>query len=354
VGFTQDVTARHESEARLRRSEELLRTTTANTADTLLLVDTGLSIRFMNRDAWGLGINEIVGRDICVLLPPPARESVVEKLRQVLLTGETSTYEFERHAGADTEYFENRAVLVRDGGIDTGISITMRNITERKRMEREILDVSSRERQAIGRDLHDGLGQELTGVALMLRGLATRIAARCPDSMSQVEEIVGLVNQSIDTARSLARGLMPIHAGSGGLAGALRSIAERSRDMYGLHVDCEVSAESSRALSDTTANHLYRIVQEALTNIARHARASSVSVCLVVTPQKFILRVADDGIGMDGSSSETPGMGLKIMQYRAGMIGATFEMLPNQPRGTVITVTGRQASVADALESVCA
>ena len=78
------------------------------------------------------------------------------------------------------QYFENRAVLVRDDGIGTGISISVRDITERKRLEQEILDVSSRERQSIGRDLHDGLGQELTGVALMLRGLATRIQQQLP------------------------------------------------------------------------------------------------------------------------------------------------------------------------------
>ena len=90
---------------------------------------------------------------------------MVAKLRHVLHTGETATYEFEsRRGGPEPQYFENRAVLVRDDdGIGTGISISVTDITERKRLEQEILDVSSRERQTIGRDLHDGLGQELTG-----------------------------------------------------------------------------------------------------------------------------------------------------------------------------------------------
>ena len=98
---------------------------------------------------------------------------------------------------------------VRDDGVGTGISISVRNITERKRLEQEILEVSSRERQTIGRDLHDGLGQELTGVALMLRGLATRFQHQSPEAVGYINEIVGLVNQSIESARSLARGLLP-------------------------------------------------------------------------------------------------------------------------------------------------
>jgi len=129
----------------------------------------------------------------------------VRKLRHILDTGETATYEFESRDGDQVQYFENRAVLVRDDGIGTGISISMRDITERKRLEQEILEVSGRERQSIGRDLHDGLGQELTGVALMLRGLAKRVQQRCPEALGPVNEIVGLVNQSIESARSLAR-----------------------------------------------------------------------------------------------------------------------------------------------------
>jgi PAS domain S-box-containing protein len=355
VGVTQDVTARYESQARLRRSEELLRTTTANTADTLLLVDTELRIRFINRDARGMAIDDIVGRDIAFLLPESARDIVIERLRRVLVTGETATYEFDVNSnGAETEYFENRAVLVRDAGIGTGISITMRNITVRRRLEQEILDVSSRERQAIGRDLHDGLGQELTGVALMLRGLATRIEARCPETKDQVEEIVSLVNQSIDTARSLARGLLPVNTDGGGLAGALRSLADRSRDVYGLNVDCRVRVAPERPLNEATANHLFRIAQEALTNTARHARASSVAIFLLVTSRKFLLRITDDGVGIADPSKDGSGMGLKIMKYRANMIGATFEIRPNHPHGTVIGVIGQHAPVTGKLESAYA
>ncbi len=180
VGVIQDVTARRESERRLRQSEELLRVTTTNTADTLFLLDTTLRVRFVNKTVNGMAIDQIIGREIDVLLPQAARARVLEKLAQILQTGETATYQFEAAGEGAPQYFENRAVLVREDGIGTGISISMRDITERKRLEQEILDVSARERQSIGRDLHDGLGQELTGVALMLRAVSSQMQ-RCPD-----------------------------------------------------------------------------------------------------------------------------------------------------------------------------
>lgn len=343
VGVTQDVTARRESEAKLRRSEQLLRTTTANTADTLMLVDTDLKVRFINRGTGSLSIEEIVGREIAELLPGHARGVVVAKLRHVLNTGDSTTYEFEsREHGVEPEYFENRAVLVHDDGIGTGISISVTNITERKRLEQEILDVSSRERHSIGRDLHDGLGQELTGIALMLRSLATRSKQQFAEGIADINEIVALVNQSIETARSLARGLLPVRTESGGLPFALRELATRSRDLYGLAVNFRAEIWPEITLSEASASHLYRIAQEALTNAARHGRASKVDILLMVTKNTFLLRITDDGVGMQSSNKPVAGMGLKTMRYRAGMIGAKIEIGPNVPRGTIVRVSGEQ------------
>ena len=340
VGVIQDVTSQRDSERRLRRSEELLRATTTNTADTLILLDTALRVRFINKSVNGLKIDEIIGTELAQLMPEAARSKVVEKLKEILLTQETATYEFEALMDGRPCYFENRAVLVRDDGIGTGISIAMRDITERKRLEQEILDVSGRERHSIGRDLHDGLGQELTGVALMLRGLATRIQARCPDVVENVNEVVGLVNQSIHTARSLAHGLLPVRTETGGLVAALRTLAARSRDVYGLEVNFQAETPPDFALSETNSSHLYRIVQEALTNAARHGHATLVDVTLAATHDTFSLHVTDDGHGFVRSAATSTGMGLKIMRYRADMIGAKFDLYPNEPRGTIVQVIG--------------
>ena len=351
VGVTQDVTARRESEAKLRRSEQLLRATTANTADTLLLVDTDLKVRFINRGDGNLRVDEIVGREIAEILPEAARGVVVAKLRHVLNTGEAAIYTFESHEVArEPQYFESRAVLVHDDGVGTALSISVTDITERKRLEQEILDVSSRERQSIGRDLHDGLGQELTGIALMLRSLATRFQHDCTEGVAGINEVVGLVNQSIETARSLARGLLPVGTESGGLPFALRELAARSRDLYGLTVNFRAEIWPEITLSETSASHLYRIAQEALTNAARHGRAAKVDILLMANRNTFLLRITDDGVGIASPDKPVAGMGLKIMRYRAGMIGAKIEITAGVPKGTVVRVSGEQPSRQSGLQ----
>jgi PAS domain S-box-containing protein len=351
VGVTQDVTSRREAEAKLRRSEQLLRATTSNTADTLILVDTDLKVRFINRGYAGLGIEEIVGREISALLPEAARGTVIGKLRNVLSTGEPTTYEFQsREEERELQHFENRAVLVQDDDIGTGLSISVTNITERKRLEQEILDVSNRERHTIGRDLHDGLGQELTGVALMLRSLATRFEYQFPEGVATINEIVGVVNQSIESARSLARGLLPVRTDTGGLPFALRELATRSRDLYGLEVNFRAEIWPEITLSEANASHLYRIAQEALTNSARHGHAHKVDILLMVTRNTFLLRINDDGVGMGQPKRSSTGMGLKIMRYRAGMIGAKIEFGGNKPHGTIVRVTGEQPARRGALQ----
>jgi PAS domain S-box-containing protein len=351
VGASLDVTRQRESEAKLRRSEKLLRATTSNTVDTLLLVDTDLRIRFINRGVGGHSVEHLVGRDISTLLPENARATVVGKLRHVLTSGEPTTYEFGAHeAGKQDRYFENRAVLVQDDGIATGISISVTDITERKRLEQEILDVSSRERHTIGRDLHDGLGQELTGIALMLRSVATRFQRQFPEGVASIDEIVGLVNQSIETARSLARGLLPVRTDSGGLPFALRELAGRGRDIYGLEVNFRAEIWPEITLSEASASHLYRIAQEALTNAARHGHATQVEIYLMVTKGTFLLRITDNGVGIGSLSNAIPGMGLKIMRYRAGMIGAKIEIGAHVPQGTVIRVTGEQPARPSAVQ----
>jgi PAS domain S-box-containing protein len=352
VGVTQDVTARHDAEARLRRSEELLRTTTSNTADTLVLLDKELRMRFINRPLRGMSIDALIGQPVATLVPAEELDRVLAKLEQLLTTGETVQYDFAYTApGGITEYYENRAVLVRDEGSGAGISITVRNITERKRLEQEILEVSSRERQSIGRDLHDGLGQELTGVALMLRGLATRLKKLSPAAVAQVDEIVGVVNQSIETARSLARGLLPVNTESGGIAFALQALADRSRALYGFAVHFRGDVEPELCVSETSASHLYRIAQEALTNSARHGCASEVAIYLQLSRERLLLEVTDNGRGIDRTQASAAGMGLKIMRYRAGMIGARLDIVPALPRGTVVRVSAEQPLLTGALDS---
>jgi len=177
-------------------------------------------------------------------------------------------------------------------------------------------------------------------VALMLRGLGSRVKERCPDAMDSINEIVALVNQSIENARSLARGLLPVRTETGGLVSALKELASRSRDLYGMEVNFRAEVWPALHLDETDASHLYRIAQEALTNSARHGHATLVDLFLLVSRSTFLLYITDNGEGFHLPTSPYTGMGLKIMKYRAGMIGAKFEIAPNEPRGTWFALRG--------------
>jgi signal transduction histidine kinase len=158
--------------------------------------------------------------------------------------------------------------------------------------------------------------------------------------VENVNEIVGHLNQSIETARSLARGLLPVRTETGGLTSALRALAARSRDVYGLEVTFGAEVCPEFAFTETNASHLYRITQEALTNAARHGRASLVDIVLIAKEDGFSLKITDNGAGFARATPSPSGMGLKIMKYRADIIGAEFAITTNQPHGAVITVTG--------------
>jgi len=341
VGVTQDITASRQSEIQLRRSEELLRATTENAADTLILLDADLKIRFTNRELRGMTIEQMSGSPIEQIMPEAARACIATKLRDALESGAAVSFEFEDLEARETRYFECRAVRI-EGHAVAGMSLSVRDITERKRLEREILEVSGRERQRIGRDLHDGLGQELTGIALMMRGLARRLERDCPGLLGPANEVIALVNQTIDSTRRLARGLLPVSSEQGGLLAALRGLADRSHGQYGLEVRFNADSWPELSLDETKASHLFRIAQEALTNAARHAQASIVEIALKLTDDQFRLKIADNGCGMPNSAGAAAGLGTKIMAHRASIIGARFEIMRNPGGGTIVQVTGRQ------------
>ncbi len=344
AGLAANLAPQTESAGRMRRAEDLLRATMANTADTLIFLDTELRVRFVNKAFRGQSIEQIVGTAFESLLPAVSRDRVVAQLRRLIASGEPVMFQInEPDADKSMRFGEIRAALVRDDGVGMGVCVSLRDTTELKRLEREILEASTRERQRIGRDLHDGLGQELTGVALMLRALSTRLERECPQAAGAANELVGLVNQSIQNARSLAHGLLPVSSERGGLICALRSLADRSRDLYGIDVRFRAEMWPPLHLQETHASDIYRIAQEALTNVARHSGAAQVRIMLHVTADGYCLKIADNGIGISGKVGAGSGMGTKIMRHRAEIIGAKLEILRNIPRGTLIRLTGPQS-----------
>src|SRR6185312_9183962 len=221
---------------------------------------------------------------------------------------------------------------LRMGGANHWLAV-FNDVTERKRLEREIIEISNREQQRIGSDLHDGLGQELTGIALMLKGVVGQLRKEGSAARSDIEDVITLVNNAVEGTRALARGLSPVSGERGVLAAALHALATRANERYGVRVALDTDPDESLQLSESAATHVYRIVQEALTNVIRHSSASEVEIRLYASAGDLHLTVDDNGRGFSQPDPESPGgLGLKIMQYRTQMLGGDL-MIDTGVRG---------------------
>ncbi len=208
-------------------------------------------------------------------------------------------------------------------------------IQERQRLELEILETGELERRRIGRDLHDTLGQLLTGTALAGQVLREKLGARDLSEAAEATRLVSLVEEAIELTRNLSRGLDPIEVEGGGLAQGLHDIAARTSALSG--VRCEFRSSGDLTVRDrSAATHLYRIAQEAVTNALRHSRAGFIRVQLDGEPRHLRLAVIDDGIGIPDARRRGTGMGLRIMAHRAAMIGGTFEARSGPHGGTTV------------------
>jgi PAS domain S-box-containing protein len=216
------------------------------------------------------------------------------------------------------------------------ISSAIRDISERKRLERTVLEISEREQRRIGQDLHDGLGQHLTGIAFMAKVQQQRLAEKQSPEAADAAKIVQLVNDAILKTRELSRGLLPVVSDARGLTSALQLYATEVQDLFG--ITCRFQCDDSVLIHDTAvATNLYHIAQEAVNNTVKHAQAKNVHIRLFSGEREGALIIKDDGVGIPRPSSPHSGVGLHIMSYRAGMIGGNLEVRRGQPHGTVVT-----------------
>ena len=216
------------------------------------------------------------------------------------------------------------------------VSSAIRDISERKRLEKTVLEISEREQRRIGQDLHDGLGQHLTGIAFMTKVQEQRLAERKIPEAADAARIVQLVNDAIQKARELSRGLLPVVSDAQGLMSALRLFASEVSDLF--PVSCRFHCEEAVLIhDDSTATHLYRIAQEAVNNAIKHGRAKNILIVLFRGEEAGTLIIKDDGVGIERPTAPHAGVGLHIMNYRAGMIGGTLEIRSEQPYGTSVT-----------------
>jgi PAS domain S-box-containing protein len=214
--------------------------------------------------------------------------------------------------------------------------IIFRDITERRHLEREILEISDQERRRIGQDLHDGLCQHLAGIELMSQVLEQKLATKSKADAARAGEIAGHVREAIGQTRSLARGLAPVTLESEGLSSALRELAVNTEKLFGIACRVEL-VESIPFSAAATGTHLYRIAQEAVSNAIKHGKATEVVIRLRPAHHRLELTVADNGSGFPKVISRQGGMGLRIMRYRAGMIAGLLSIEPNPAGGTIVS-----------------
>ncbi len=229
-----------------------------------------------------------------------------------------------------------RIVQSRTADLTAAKSMLEAEMAERMRLESEILEIGSREKLRVGQDLHDSLGQKLTGAMFLSRTMATKLAEAGHEDRESAERINELLKDSLAQVRRLARGLAPVELGDEGLANALQRLATDARETYG--IDCEFHAEGDSRIRDTkTALHLYHIAQEAVNNAARHGQPRGIRITLAAEDGGGRLTVEDDGKGLPEKPTSGGGMGLRIMQYRASMIGGLLDVQRRKEGGTIVT-----------------
>jgi signal transduction histidine kinase len=219
-------------------------------------------------------------------------------------------------------------------GTEEALAI-VRDITEHKLLEKEVLEISGREERRIGQDLHDGLGQQLTGAAFLAKALAQKLAAKGVEESGEAATLARHVNDAVAQTHALARGLFPVIDEPGGLLLALQELTDTVESMFG--ISCQVTdSPPTLVLDNSVATHLYRIAQEAITNAVKHGRAQHIALSLASDHDRIVLTVQDDGIGFQEAAPKAEAMGLHIMRYRANLIGATLQIEPAKDKGTIV------------------
>jgi PAS domain S-box-containing protein len=280
-------------------------------------------------------VDEVIGKTDADLLPKTTAAKARNVDQQVLAQNRAieTTESYTRDDG--THYWlTNRFPICDQTGQPLMVGGAAIEITENKRLEREVQEISENEKRRIGQDLHDGLGQYLTGIACMVKVVEQKLANRDLPEAGDVKKITAMVNETISQARDLARGLSPVELENNGLQAALAELATR---VSRANVHCVLKAPSfTKVYDNAAAVHLYRIAQEAVNNALKHGRAKNITVGLNTQNNQVELTVHDDGCGFPKHPGKSNGMGLRVMNYRAGMIGATISISSAEPCGTIV------------------
>lgn len=321
------------AEAALRASAQALSEFFANAPISLLWVEPGGRVQRANAAALKLlelPDGEVLGQLVSEFSSEPGQvEELLGRLR-ARETVENHHAQLREHAGG------LKHVLIDAQGLWEGEQLVrshwfVRDITRRVELEHEILAISEREQRRFGQDLHDDLCQTLTGIGFRCESLAGELASITKRDAARVKELARMLREATSRAREMARGLAPMHLDEGGVVDALRELAERTGRIF--RIDCEFTCQRPFPIRDeTTGVHLYRIAQEAVGNAVKHGKPKRLVISLQFTSGAIVLAVEDDGRGFRPRPRKKQGIGIRIMQYRAGVIGGSL-VVQRGPRG---------------------
>jgi two-component system CheB/CheR fusion protein len=352
VTFT-DVTLLKQAEIALRQNKELKRLATVllDSNDAIILQDLEGRIVAWNHGAerlYGYSEAEALGLNISKLIPDPSRADELPFF-EAIRRGETVPFWETRRTSRDGRVLDvslTATLLRSEAGEPTAVSTTERDITEKKRTEVAFREIAAEEQRRIGQDLHDSAGQELTGLGLVAKTLADALRENKSPEVAMANKLVEGIQRVLSQIRIISRNLIPVEVDSQGLTAALTDLATRIDELDG--VTCKFHQSQSIALDDhQSATQLYRIAQEAIANAIRHGHAGKITISLGQEEGRIILRIRDDGIGIQNQKSATDGLGLSSMRHRAGLINAklTVDSAPaggapgggTQAGGTLVT-----------------
>lgn len=302
--------------------------------DSLLRVDasgTVLDYQPSQETELAVPVEKVVGKRLTEILPGRLGQEAMEHLQQALATGDNRVWTTELPINSLVREIE---VRVSPCGPEEVVAI-VRDITDRHRLEKEILEISHREQQRIGQDLHDSLGQHLTGISFLSKALQNKLKAQKIPEEGLADEISQLVIQTLGHTRNIARGLFPMELESTGrLIPALQELVANTEKLF--RVTCRLEVDPGVEICEArVSTELFRIAQEAISNAIKHGKAKRVCVRLQSGPAQLRLMIQDDGTGIP-AGKPTSGLGLRIMNFRANRIGGKLEIQPLELGGTLV------------------